>query len=293
MIILLSLLTISACSASYEKLKGTNYLGKSTFNANLLKIYKEKAQFEAEEMHDWNSAKLYAEKALSANEEELVKPQILSYWKLPEESVSEFSQGYDNLMKIYDDAIIIDPYNLAVAISSLDCWAEQQEENWQILDIKKCRDDFYSSLHIIYEKVSIKEKNKSKQNLKNINQIDPENVFIITQNKEKEILQIIYFDFNNHSLSEVSLKTVKNFLLQHNNKINSYIIIGHADRKGTKEYNKKLSLKRAETVKKILISEGIKEKNITVLGKGELFPAVPTKDGVDHPANRRVEIISK
>ena len=33
-------------------------------------------------------------------------------------------------------------------------------------------------------------------------------------------------------------------------------------------------------------------KLIKVLGKGELFPAVPTRNDVAHPANRRVEISS-
>ena len=39
----------------------------------------------------------------------------------------------NNLMTIYKDAKVIDPLNLAIAISSLDCWSEQQEENWQIM----------------------------------------------------------------------------------------------------------------------------------------------------------------
>ena len=44
----------------------------------------------------------------------------------------------------------LDPYNLAKAISSLDCWAEQQEENWQSMGYKKCRNDFLNAMHKIY-----------------------------------------------------------------------------------------------------------------------------------------------
>ena len=35
---------------------------------------------------------------------------------------------------------------------------------------------------------------------------------------------------------------------------------------------------------------GIKKENLRVLGKGEEMLAVPTKDEVKHPANRRAEI---
>ena len=72
--------------------------------------------------------------------------------------------------------------------------------------------------------------------------------------------------------------------------ITKYIIVGHTDTKGTKEYNNKLSLKRAITIKNNLINQGINVENITLLGKGEKLLAVPTPDEVAHPANRRAEI---
>ena len=49
----------------------------------------------------------------------------------PKKNIDEIRIAYDNLMTIYKDAKKIDPFNLARAISSLDCWSEQQEENWQ------------------------------------------------------------------------------------------------------------------------------------------------------------------
>ena len=45
--------------------------------------YKEKAEFEAKEMHDWNSAKLYSEKALKAARGGKILPQHIDYWKIP------------------------------------------------------------------------------------------------------------------------------------------------------------------------------------------------------------------
>ena len=149
---LFNFLIITACSASYEKLKTIDSKTNNIFAKNLLESYKEKAEYEAEEMHDWNSAKLYSEKALNALVGAEVKPQEMTYWELPKKHIFELTQSYNNLMIIYDEAKILDPYNLAIAISSLDCWAEQQEENWQTWDINKCRNAFLNAMHEMYKK---------------------------------------------------------------------------------------------------------------------------------------------
>jgi len=195
-------------------------------------------------------------------------------------------------MIIYDEAKIHDPYNLAVAISSLDCWAEQQEENWQTWDINKCRDAYLNAMHEMYSKISNNEKNQDKKNPDNKIINYPESVTVVTKNEKKEIMQIIYFDFDEYTLSKVSLNTLKTFLDKYQNQINNYVIVGHADTKGTNKYNLKLSLKRAQKIKNIFLQKGIEEKNINISGKGEGFLAVPTADEVAHPANRRVEISS-
>ena len=68
-------------------------------------------------------------------------------------------------------------------------------------------------------------------------------------------------------------------------------LTGHADRSGSSDYNQKLSEKRGAAVKNALVQLGIPAANITVVGKGEASPLVPTADGVREPQNRRVEIV--
>lgn len=68
------------------------------------------------------------------------------------------------------------------------------------------------------------------------------------------------------------------------------IVIGHTDTVDTAAYNDVLSLKRAETVKKILIEAGIPGDSIVAQGRGKRELLIPTKDKVDEPRNRRVEI---
>ena len=290
--ILSILIFLGGCSASYKQISKMEHKEPNNFQDHLLNEYKKRATFEAEEMHDWNSAKLYSEKALKSLETDKIYPEDISYWKLPEESIQEIRIAYDNLMTIYNDAKTIDPFNLAKAISSLDCWSEQQEENWQAWDISRCKNDFLIAMHNIYEKISTQENDQKTVNNKN-NNLENETkdeVTIVTKNVNKELIQIIYFDFDKFNLSEVSKDKIKLFLEENENEINEYLVIGHTDTKGTNDYNLSLSIKRAEVVRDILINYGVNKSTIKILGKGEESLAVDTPDNTKQPANRRVEI---
>jgi outer membrane protein OmpA-like peptidoglycan-associated protein len=67
-------------------------------------------------------------------------------------------------------------------------------------------------------------------------------------------------------------------------------IIGHTDRVGSEAYNDALSRRRAERCRDELIKLGIPRVRISVAGRGEREPEVPTADEVAEPRNRRVEI---
>lgn len=68
------------------------------------------------------------------------------------------------------------------------------------------------------------------------------------------------------------------------------LVIGHTDRVGKLEGNDKLSLQRAESVRKLLQAGGITAGSVEVSGRGEREPLVPTADEVAEERNRRVEI---
>jgi len=292
LILLLPLFFLMACSAAYEQVKEIELKNPKNFKEHLLYNYKINASFEAEEMHDWNSAKLYSEKALKALNGENIYPEKITYWKLPIEVVKDIRSGYDNLLSIYDEAIIKDPKNLAKAISSLDCWAEQEREKWQTWDIDKCKNDFHTAMHDIYNLLT--EEDEQEEFAEVIEQEGEEDdtpqVVIVTENQKKEVMQIIYFDFDNSRLSEVSKNTLFDFLDKNKNQLSKYIIFGHTDTKGANKYNIELSIKRAESVKKVLLDHGIIPDAISILGKGENELAIDTPDDTKHPANRRAEV---
>jgi outer membrane protein OmpA-like peptidoglycan-associated protein len=73
-------------------------------------------------------------------------------------------------------------------------------------------------------------------------------------------------------------------------------IVGHTDSKGSDDYNDRLSLARAETVRAWLIDRGAVPESTGIDGRGERQPVAPNEkaDGSDDPEgrqkNRRVEI---
>src|SRR4051812_27890244 len=103
---------------------------------------------------------------------------------------------------------------------------------------------------------------------------------------------MVFFDWDRSDLSGQAQNTIQ----QAANAFKStgaarVTATGHADRSGPDNYNMALSLRRANAVKDSLIRNGVPAGAISVIGKGESQPLVPTADGVREPQNRRVEIV--
>lgn len=106
----------------------------------------------------------------------------------------------------------------------------------------------------------------------------------------------IYYDYDKDALrpeSVASLDTLVQFLTD--NPSFTVEIYSFADAKGNPEYNKKLSLRRAESVVDYLETAGIDKNRLVAKGFGESMPAAPnTVNGRDNPQgrqlNRRTEL---
>ena len=99
------------------------------------------------------------------------------------------------------------------------------------------------------------------------------------------------FDFNSATIKEEYnpvLEKLKDYIESKNYKIS---ITGYTDSKGTKEYNKELSLRRAESVEEKLIELGLApEKIIETKGNGDLNPVASNDTEEGRAANRRIEV---
>lgn len=67
-------------------------------------------------------------------------------------------------------------------------------------------------------------------------------------------------------------------------------IEGHTDEKGPEVYNQKLSERRANSVKKYLVKNGVKGSKIKTQGFGELNPIADNSTEEGRSKNRRVEV---
>jgi OmpA-OmpF porin, OOP family len=103
---------------------------------------------------------------------------------------------------------------------------------------------------------------------------------------------MVFFDWDRSNLSAQALSTIKQAADAYKTKGNARITAtGHTDKSGPENYNMALSLRRANAVKDALVQNGVPATAISVVGKGESQPLVPTADGVREPQNRRVEIV--
>jgi outer membrane protein OmpA-like peptidoglycan-associated protein len=66
---------------------------------------------------------------------------------------------------------------------------------------------------------------------------------------------------------------------------------GYTDTSGTPQYNRGLSVRRAQAVAAELVNDGVPQAAISVQGVGGTHLLVPTGAGVREPQNRRVEIM--
>ena len=87
-----------------------------------------------------------------------------------------------------------------------------------------------------------------------------------------------------------TLRTVSSHLSRNSSEWDSIEISGHADVRGPKEYNDRLSMRRALSVKKALLSEGLDLQRISVEAYGYSRPAVDGNDWKAWKQNRRVEL---
>jgi outer membrane protein OmpA-like peptidoglycan-associated protein len=102
----------------------------------------------------------------------------------------------------------------------------------------------------------------------------------------------VFFDWDKATLTDRAREIVK-AAAEASTKVQTTRIEvnGYTDTSGTPQYNKGLSIRRAEAVAAELVRDGVPRASIAIQGFGETHLLVPTGPGVREPQNRRVEII--
>ena len=102
----------------------------------------------------------------------------------------------------------------------------------------------------------------------------------------------IYFDYDSAKLSDDSLAILE----EHGNFVagNGEVSVrleGHADERGSREYNIALGDRRAQSVRRVLLFQGASVNQVDTVSYGEEQPAVEGHDEAAWAKNRRVELI--
>ncbi|WP_235961903.1 OmpA family protein [Falsiroseomonas selenitidurans] len=102
---------------------------------------------------------------------------------------------------------------------------------------------------------------------------------------------IVYFGLNSAGLTTRAREIVTEAAIAARSGTTRIDVSGHTDRSGTPAANRRLSQRRAQAVASELRRQGIAASDITITALGETQPAIPTRNGVREPRNRRVEIV--
>lgn len=115
--------------------------------------------------------------------------------------------------------------------------------------------------------------------------------FTIEKIMAEKLLKSLFFDFDKYNIRpDQEPRLIYNLSLLKDFK-NSYVVLdGHADERGTKEYNVALAGRRAETVKKFLVENGFDPQKITINAYGEDYPVKKGHNESSWWYNRRVDI---
>jgi outer membrane protein OmpA-like peptidoglycan-associated protein len=101
----------------------------------------------------------------------------------------------------------------------------------------------------------------------------------------------LYFRFESDDLTDESRALVPEILKNVKERSAPDVaVVGHTDTAGTSKANFELGLKRATTVRNLLVKAGLQPSSIEVTSHGKADLLIQTADETPEPRNRRVEI---
>lgn len=281
---------LSACTgfksnSEVEALNEAKAVG-SPFTQQLAAEYRDMANREQNTNFDYPDALHFARKGLAAASGEVVLPEPVSDWNLKPNHIEELAPARQKLVGVLDrGGRESQPQLAAVAQSRFDCWIEAQEESWQKNDFQTCKNQFMEALAALESQVGAPP--PPSDVMPPVSAIGGPSGPMAPEDAK----YLVFFDFDSSKVDAGGESVIDSVVAEiKKQNITSVVIIGHADTSGSKEYNKRLSNRRATSVRDALVKSGINASLLQTESRGEEELLVQTPDDVREPANRRVEV---
>jgi peptidoglycan-associated lipoprotein len=115
---------------------------------------------------------------------------------------------------------------------------------------------------------------------------------IIYEPTTSEMGNIVFFDYDSSELRAEDTDIVASHARQLSMNPNLTVRLeGHADERGSREYNIGLGERRAQTVRRLLLIQGASASQVSTVSFGEERPAAEGSNEAAYAQNRRVEIV--
>jgi OOP family OmpA-OmpF porin len=224
---------------------------------------------------DYADADLFAERAIAAANGKPTEPEAVNSREQTKAAAGALTAARARLVAAFGKGSRAGkPDASARAQAMYECWAQEQEENFQPDHIDACRIAFFTALALIEEPAAA---------------AAPAPAAPAAKAAPKTF--VVYFGYNGKALDAKAngvLKAAAAAAKQGKPLVVS--VIGHTDLSGADRYNSKLSEARANVVAAALEKLGVSDKLLSIGSLGENQPAIKTADGAKEAGNRRVEI---
>ncbi|MFT7098215.1 MAG: peptidoglycan-associated lipoprotein [Rickettsiales bacterium] len=116
---------------------------------------------------------------------------------------------------------------------------------------------------------------------------------LVDQTPKSEKAAVVYFDTDSSKLDRKAISTLKDRVLDQakNSNTKRVVVEAHADERGARGYNQKLSERRANAVKDYLANNGVQNSKIKAIGFGEVQPVAFGSNEESWSKNRRAVTI--
>lgn len=299
------------------------------FEAALYAGYLDLADEEAAQA-DWLDADYYYEKALLVGQGDVVVPEVLADWSLSGDVLPDLEAGREALVIVLDrGGQELAPEDSAEALVAFDCWVEQQEEAFQADDISACRTRFEAALARAQEGISgviavllpsegeaataisfataagqtviddplsatqAQAAGETPEPPVPLSERTVDSLFgdAIAAQPDDPVDYILYFEAGTATLTAESAAQIDDVIaFAQSRPVTSVRVVGHTDTVGSSAVNARLSLRRAEQARDLLVQSGLDPAAIDVFSLGESDPLVPTPDNTPEDRNRRVVV---